>query len=362
MAQIIREITVDVAQTNNLRAITAKQNDLNSRFLKINITNEGEPIKVEPTRTITMNVKRTDNTVRMFYGSVNDDGSVIVPLTAWMLELEGSINCDVSIISEKDLQKLTTMQFSIYVEPAVYPQSDLEESEEYDVLVQLLDAAEDAQACVEATEKAEEATKRANDAADGVVITEQNTKAPLIFWVGTREEYDAIVAKEPNCFYIISDDPSEEEIYKKINDVHNALVLSHTVNDITAAVIPENESDEYYLQKCGKVIELSYVIKRSWSQGYHSLMGTIATIQGYAPKNPIYTYLISNFPVTTGIDEMSSADHMAPIPIVIEPDETGKNTIISVFTGKGKVIGYSIGTSAIENGTVGFFSTTFVCQ
>ena len=38
MAQITREITVDVAKSNIFQAIVAKQNDSNSRFLKVSGT------------------------------------------------------------------------------------------------------------------------------------------------------------------------------------------------------------------------------------------------------------------------------------------------------------------------------------
>lgn len=287
VTQIIREITVDVAQTNTLRAITAKQNDLNSRFLKIHITNGGTPIEVDPSAIVTMNVKRTDDISKPFKGSVNDDGSVTVPLTSWMLELAGSINCDVSIIAPTASQKLTTMQFSIYVEEAVYPQSELENDENYDLLVELLDAAEKAEACAEATEDAKEATEKANAAADGVVITEQNKKGPLTFWVGTQAEYDALVEKDMSCFYIISDDSDLEAIQNRIAALATAMNNMHTPQDISGAVVRENTLDTCILYKYGKMLSLHYIQTAHYTPDEDDAFdwpgGTLATIKGYEP-------------------------------------------------------------------------------
>ena len=324
MAQIIREITIDVSQPNNLRAITAKQNDLNSRYLKIHITDEGTPIIVSLDSKVVMNVKRTDNTLKMFYGSVNDDGSITVPLTSWMLALPGSINCDVSIISPEDKQRLSTMQFSLYVEAAVFPQSDLEETEDYDVLVELLGAAEKTAECVAATEEAEEAAERANAAAAGVVIVEQNSTSPLTFWVGTQEEYDAIVNKDKGCFYIISDDTDLQEIYNRINAVHTEMLNYHTPYDISSAVTVERSTDSCTLYKCGKFLTLTlnrggnvtYSDRPHYSCGADVL---IATIHGYAPVQTIVT---PSRMVKTG----SGGEDL--IALKLEPDDTGKNTLI----------------------------------
>lgn len=350
MTQIIREITADVAQTNNLRAITAKQNDLNSRFLKIHITNEGIPIKVNPNVQIIMNVRRTDNTVRMFYGSVNEDGSITVPLTQWMLELEGSINCDVSIVSTEDLQKLTTMQFSIYVEAAVFPQNDLMNSDEYDVLVELLNAAEDAEKCVEATEEAKEATEQAKQAANGVVITEQNSGSLLTFWVGTQEEYDAIVTKDTGCFYIISDDPAMSQIDAKIAAVAKEVQNLHTPYDISGVVVPRYSKDTYTLTKNGNTLTLTYFVVGKVSEASESIAENtvLATIKGYVPVQAYYTHAVA-------LVKLSNENALAR-NLVLEPDDTGKNTRVVLLDKTTTLYDSAIGRNLL------CFTISFVCK
>lgn len=173
--QVVREVAADVVKRGATRAVYAKQHDVNSRFLNIRIQEDGKNIVVDPNLTVLLNVERSDKAEKMFYGSVNPNGTVKVPLTSWMLELEGTLVCDVSIVSEDPTAgKLTTMQFNIFVEAAVITDSAVEETEEYSVIVDLLtrttaaerqaaSAAESAE-LVKAT--CEDATKRANESAE----------------------------------------------------------------------------------------------------------------------------------------------------------------------------------------------------
>lgn len=136
MAEIIREITVDVAKANVFQAIVAKQFDSNSRFLKATITNNGEPLTIPSSASVTINALREDGNAKAFFGSVNDDGTITVPLSNWMLQLDGIVKCDISVITDS---KLTTTMFSIAVEEAAYGGSDISDDPNYDLLIQLLE-------------------------------------------------------------------------------------------------------------------------------------------------------------------------------------------------------------------------------
>lgn len=151
--QIVREVNADVVKRGSTRAVYAKQHDLNSRFLNVRIQEDGKDLIIDPALTVVLNVARSDNVEGVFYGTVNEDGTVQVPLTSWMLELAGTLVCDISIISEDPaVAKLTTMQFNIYVEAAVVCDSSIVDAEEYSVIVDLLTRANAAeQAVAEAT-------------------------------------------------------------------------------------------------------------------------------------------------------------------------------------------------------------------
>lgn len=168
--QIIRDLNADVVKRGVTRAVYAKQYDFNSRFLNIRIQEDGKNIEVKPNLTVVLNVQRPDSQENMFYGTVNDDGTVKVPLTSWMLELAGTLVCDISIISEDPtVAKLTTMQFNVYVEESVVSDASFVETTEYSVIVDLIQKTDKAvQEATKATEELKEAAKRG--AFDGVGI------------------------------------------------------------------------------------------------------------------------------------------------------------------------------------------------
>lgn len=166
MAQITKEITVDVAKKNLFQAIVAKQNDNNSRFLKVTLCNEGVKIEVPSTATALINAERADNSSKAFAGTVNADGTVTVPLTNWMLGLDDVVRCSISVIGS-DEQKLTSTSFSLDVEAAEYEGSDITEDENYDILITLISDVSDAKlACETATTAANSATDIATQAAN----------------------------------------------------------------------------------------------------------------------------------------------------------------------------------------------------
>lgn len=138
MAEIIKSLSLDVSLQNRIQAVVAKQYDKNSRFLKIQMTDEGRPFPVEQTSVVTINASRADNTYKMFAGKVNDDGTVTVPITYWMLELDDKVSCDISVVDVEG-RKLSTLNFTIEVERSNYTGEDISEDENYDLLLTLLE-------------------------------------------------------------------------------------------------------------------------------------------------------------------------------------------------------------------------------
>ena len=116
MTQIIKEINVEVAKPNLFQAIVAKQHDNNSRFIKATLVDNGINIDIDYTFDVTINATRPDGERRRFIGTVNADGTVTVPLTSWMLELNGTLQCDISVYSSDS--RLTSTSFTVFVEEA----------------------------------------------------------------------------------------------------------------------------------------------------------------------------------------------------------------------------------------------------
>lgn len=137
MNRVVKELAIDVAKKNKLPKIKAKQYDNKTRFIKATITNEGEKLTIGSAKTVTINALREDNVSKSFEGAVNEDGTVLVPITYWMLEIEGMVECDISIIGT-DEEILTTTVFYIDVETASRSNDDIAEDENYDILLSLI--------------------------------------------------------------------------------------------------------------------------------------------------------------------------------------------------------------------------------
>ena len=256
MIEIIKELKIEVSKPNIFQAVVAKQYDMNTRFIKATLVDGSDVIYIPsgPTIKAIINANRPDGQSKGFDGGVNDDGTVTVPLHSWMLEMEGTVICDISIIDTDadDNKKLTTTAFTLLVEKASYGGNDITNDPQYDVLVSMLETCQEASAiaeealdksneanskydaCVEATENANQAAQNANGVraeieAGGFIesLKEQNVGEKFTVWVGTQAEYDAIATKDSNCLYIIEDKISSDEgIEDIVKDYINSLVMA----------------------------------------------------------------------------------------------------------------------------------------
>lgn len=150
MAQITKDLIIDVAKKNLRQAIVAKQNDINSRFLRVTLCNEGDKIEVPSNATVLINAERADGESNAFSGTVNADGTATVPITAWMLKLDDVVKCSISIFDTDD-EKLTSTSFSIDVEASEYDGDEVTEDDNCDILTNLISD------CSEAVQKCESA-------------------------------------------------------------------------------------------------------------------------------------------------------------------------------------------------------------
>ncbi len=201
MPSITREIMVDVAKKNLFQAIVAKQNDSNSRFLKITMANEGVPLTIPTTATAIINAERADGQSDAFICVINDDGTITAPLTTWMLELDDMVSCSISVIGS-DNDKLSTLSFMVEVQAAEYSDDDISQDENYDLLVTLISDCNDVKtACTEATNAANSAATAAGNAA-----TYANAQ-------GARAEQAANFFGSPLCASTVANMTDHDHVY-----------------------------------------------------------------------------------------------------------------------------------------------------
>ena len=135
MIRAVKKLFLDVASSNVLTMVQAKQFDQTSRYIHATIMNGSEKIVVDHYASVVMNVTRADGQKANFMGTVEEDGTVTVPIAAWTLLKAGISRCYISIVDGES--KLSDLDFLINVEEA-NSNDNIVEDENYDVLVELL--------------------------------------------------------------------------------------------------------------------------------------------------------------------------------------------------------------------------------
>lgn len=154
--KIIKECTLDCARFNSFKTYIAKQNDSNSRFVKVTLADDGEPLTVDDGNLVFFNVKRSDSKTKIFEGSV-EDGKLMIPIPNWALEKEGIIECDISVLNSDTQERLSSTKFQMMVESCVADSEEVSKDENYDFLFELMTKADNA------VNSCETATKNATD-------------------------------------------------------------------------------------------------------------------------------------------------------------------------------------------------------
>ena len=114
MAQCMCKMTLDVTERDSIATVVARQGDSATRFWQVYLLSCGEPMSVEESVRAVLNVKNAAGEIRAFEGEVCADGTLLLPLNAWVLRAVGIVQCDVSLFNAAG-GKLTTPPFEVEV-------------------------------------------------------------------------------------------------------------------------------------------------------------------------------------------------------------------------------------------------------
>ena len=152
---VYNSIQLDLCKKNSYKAIPTKQLDTNSRFLRVELLNNGNSYDFSDDVTVILASTRNGETKA--YKCTVEDGCVVAPLTSWMLAEEGYVDCEIVLIDTASNSKLSSFAFSIYVDESIYNDEAISQDENYNVLLQLITDVDTAvKSCNTATEKAME--------------------------------------------------------------------------------------------------------------------------------------------------------------------------------------------------------------
>lgn len=152
---VYNSIQLDLCKKNSYKAIPTKQLDTNSRFLRVELLNNGSQYDFNDDVTVILASTRNGETKA--YKCTVEDGCVVAPLTSWMLAEEGYVDCEIVLVDTASNSKLSSFAFSICVDESIYNDETISQDENYNVLLQLITEVDTAvKSCNTATEKATE--------------------------------------------------------------------------------------------------------------------------------------------------------------------------------------------------------------
>ena len=152
--QNYQSITLDVNNCVEYKYINAKQGDIDSRFLKITLTENGE--KIVPTSKCTASFRclKPDGRICVNKSTINSDGTITASLTEQVLASAGTVRADISLLDGSSVLSSATFFITVEVSPAT--EGNVLSSDEFLILV-------------ETTNEAVEAINTIHDVVDNVL-------------------------------------------------------------------------------------------------------------------------------------------------------------------------------------------------
>lgn len=166
-------------------AVSAKQGDSGSRFIRAKICSGGEPLELPAGTTARIRALKPDGYSVDNPAVVNDDGSVTAELTAQILAVPGRVRADI-VFTDPDGDTLSTATFWILVEPV--PQGrGIASTNEFLTLLDLIQRGEELLAHLEEKVEATMPTRVSELVNDSGYVTESDVKALINTALGVIE-------------------------------------------------------------------------------------------------------------------------------------------------------------------------------
>lgn len=140
MATIIEDFRIDIAKIQSFKYLQAKQYDHISRKRKLIITDSNIPITYSNDRHeyIVLSMLDGNDNYANVQCPFEDDGYPYITFTENMLSRAGDIKCEIRIYDFKDGTIITTFDFNIEIVPSLLSRDRLVNSQEFDVLNNLV--------------------------------------------------------------------------------------------------------------------------------------------------------------------------------------------------------------------------------
>ena len=187
MTEVLKNLTVDLSRKGGSRPIFAVENDTGGRKLKIKITDDGAPYKLDTGTVAALNYKRADKACGAILGEIEGD-AVLVTLNSLILGSQGQVVCSVSL-SDENKNKVTSSEFCFDVGEELYSGEAIDTAPEYGLLLDTLSRLSEIEKEEAARVVAEAEREAAREAFEGEVNEKlESQEVRLSAWHGEMKE------------------------------------------------------------------------------------------------------------------------------------------------------------------------------
>lgn len=292
---LIANLTLDTYRKNNVPPLIVPQGDYGARVIRVNVTDQGKPVFVESTAAVSIVATRSgDGESLAFSGKVNDDGSVTVPVTQWMLDIpDEDVICHVVVTG--NMYQYSTTRFLIEPQEKANPTEITPDDPRADVVTQVLvneNARQEAEATRTANENARKTAENSRQSAETQRLTDEATRITNEAQrVSAESSRDATFKSWANDIALLPDMSARiSRNSKRLDGLEQRIKPSPFVFDETVAYqkdVPSDAVGAAEIHKIGgmtykdgdtlksaKVTEVKSVGNNLWSAGNQSFIGS----------------------------------------------------------------------------------------
>ena len=176
VGKAVKNLRLPTVDYNNspIKIIPAQEGDINSRFFSVTLFDDRGDIPLTPYTKATLNATLPDGELQMAEGEIDKEKNIaICKIAGSMLSQLGKVSCDI-LLTGKDStntdMSLTSQTFYLFVAKSQAGDDAIAGSDDYTLLVQLLNEVSELEDNIETAEEARVAAEQAR-------VTAENTRA-----------------------------------------------------------------------------------------------------------------------------------------------------------------------------------------
>ena len=220
--RVIKRLKIEMSGSTKQYQVSAKQSDRATRYVEIQLLDQGAEYEIPPGSNVTAYIKKPD--LKRAYSPCTFSGSVVtMELTSQTLAAAGTALAEIEVKSGDMTEVITSCTFEIEIEPCVKDEDAIISGDEMSLFDAIMKAYAEAEAARVTAENARVTAENGRVEAEAARVTAENGRVTA---ENTRQENATIVLNKANEAVEIASQINEASyIYDSDSDVKYAYAI-----------------------------------------------------------------------------------------------------------------------------------------